>query len=85
MLDDPLTFVESFFNAYPLATKQLLASENSPFFLAISQRAGQKPVPFIPVFDALFEVWFKKVSLIFQVFFINSPDPVACLGLTLGC
>lgn len=60
-LDDPLPFVESFFQAYPLATKQLLASEDSAFFLAISQRQGQKPTPFIPVLDPSFEVWFKKV------------------------
>jgi fatty acid synthase subunit alpha len=60
-LDDPLPFVDTFFKAYPLATEQLLASEDTAFFLAISQRPGQKPVPFIPVLDALFEVWFKKV------------------------
>ncbi|TFK33214.1 fatty acid synthase [Crucibulum laeve] len=62
-LDEPLPFVESFFKAYPLATQQLLAAEDSAFFLAISQRPGQKPVPFIPVLDASFEVWFKKDSL----------------------
>jgi fatty acid synthase subunit beta len=63
-LDDPLPFIESFLKAYPIATRQLLASEDSAFFLAISQRAGQKPVPFIPVLDASFEVWFKKVHLV---------------------
>ncbi|KAJ7019830.1 fatty acid synthase [Mycena alexandri] len=62
-LDDPLPFIESFLKEYPIATRQLLASEDSAFFLAISQRAGQKPVPFIPVLDASFEVWFKKDSL----------------------
>ncbi|KAJ7762020.1 fatty acid synthase [Mycena maculata] len=62
-LDDPLPFIESFLKEYPLATQQLLASEDSAFFLAISQRPGQKPVPFIPVLDASFEVWFKKDSL----------------------
>ena len=60
-LDDPSPFVESFFKEYPIASKQLLASEDSAYFLAISQRPGQKPVPFIPVLDASFEVWFKKV------------------------
>lgn len=60
-LDDPSTFVDTFFQAYPLATEQLLASEDMAYFLAISQRLGQKPVPFIPVLDANFEVWFKKV------------------------
>ncbi|RDB25744.1 Fatty acid synthase subunit alpha [Hypsizygus marmoreus] len=62
-LDEPLPFVETFFKSYPLATEQLLASEDTAYFLAISQRPGQKPVPFIPVLDASFEVWFKKDSL----------------------
>ena len=60
-LDDPLPFVEMFFANYPLAAEQLLAPEDRAYFLAISQRPGQKPVPFIPVLDASFEVWFKKV------------------------
>ncbi|KAE9399788.1 fatty acid synthase [Gymnopus androsaceus JB14] len=62
-LNDPLPCVESFFKTYPLATQQLLSADDSGFFLAISQRRGQKPVPFIPVLDASFEVWFKKDSL----------------------
>ncbi|PCH42040.1 fatty acid synthase [Wolfiporia cocos MD-104 SS10] len=62
-LDKPQEFVESFFSTYPLATEQLLASEDKAYFLAISQRPGQKPVPFIPILDANFEVWFKKDSL----------------------
>lgn len=62
-LDKPQEFVASFFKAYPLATEQILASEDKAFFLAISQRPGQKPVPFIPILDASFEVWFKKDSL----------------------
>ena len=61
-LDDPLPFVKCFFNTYLLAAEQLLAAEDTAYFLAISQRPGQKPVPFIPVLDASFEVWFKKVS-----------------------
>ena len=61
-LDDPSPFIASFFETYPLATEQLLAAEDAAYFLAISQRPGQKPVPFIPVLDASFEVWFKKVS-----------------------
>ena len=61
-LNDPLPFVKSFFETYPLAAGQLLAAEDTAYFLAISQRPGQKPVPFIPVLDASFEVWFKKVS-----------------------
>ncbi len=61
-LDDPIPFVAEFFKAYPLAADQLLAAEDSAYFLAIAQRPGQKPVPFIPVLDTSFEVWFKKVS-----------------------
>ena len=62
-LDDPLPFLETFFKKYPMATEQLLAAEDTAYFLAIAQRPGQKPVPFIPVLDANFEVWFKKVCL----------------------
>ncbi|KAF9007571.1 fatty acid synthase [Cyathus striatus] len=62
-LDDPIPFVENFFKSYPLASSQLLAAEDAAFFLAIAQRPGQKPAPFIPVLDASFEVWFKKDSL----------------------
>ncbi|KZW02887.1 fatty acid synthase [Exidia glandulosa HHB12029] len=62
-LDDPLPFLDTFFKAYPDATEQLLACEDSAYFLAIAQRPGQKPVPFIPILDASFEVWFKKDSL----------------------
>lgn len=60
-LDDPTSFLEKFFAEYPSATEQLLASEDKAYFLTIAQRPGQKPVPFIPVLDANFEVWFKKV------------------------
>ncbi len=62
LLDKPAEFIEQFFKIYPAATEQLLASEDKAYFLAISQRPGQKPAPFIPVLDASFEVWFKKVS-----------------------
>lgn len=85
-LDDPLPFVKTFFQKYPLASQQLLAAEDTAFFLAISQRPGQKPVPFIPVLDASFEVWFKKVSL--PPFRLPSPYSIffrRFTGFTLGC
>ena len=41
--------------------EQLLAAEDMKYFLSIAQSPGQKPAPFIPVLDASFEVWFKKV------------------------
>jgi len=71
-LNDPLPFVKCFFEAYPLAAEQLLAAEDTAYFLAISQRPGQKPVPFIPVLDASFEVWFKKVSSDLRKFHASS-------------
>lgn len=61
-LDNPQAVLESFFSTYLQATEQLLSSEDIAYFLAISQRPGQKPVPFIPVLNADFEVWFKKVG-----------------------
>jgi fatty acid synthase subunit alpha, fungi type len=63
-LDCPSEFIEDFFKMYPLATRQLVSGEDKAYFLAIAQRPGQKPVPFIPILDATFEVWFKKVKLI---------------------
>jgi len=68
-LDDPLPFVEPFFKKYPLATEQLLAAEDAAYFLAIAQRPGQKPAPFIPVLDTNFEVWFKKVCHFHVIFY----------------
>ena len=66
-LDKPQEFIEQFFKTYPAATEQLLAAEDKAYFLAISQRPGQKPVPFIPVLDATFEVWFKKVCSVLPI------------------
>ncbi|KAG8805283.1 3-oxoacyl-[acyl-carrier-protein] synthase [Serendipita sp. 401] len=66
-LDKPEEFVPKFFKTYPAACEQLVASEDAAFFLAISQRPGQKPVPFIPVLDADFGVWFKKVSIALKI------------------
>ncbi|KAG8733585.1 3-oxoacyl-[acyl-carrier-protein] synthase [Ceratobasidium sp. 423] len=62
-LDVPQKLLDEFFNTYPLASEQLLAAEDKAYFLEIAQRHRQKPVPFIPVLDASFEVWFKKDSL----------------------
>ncbi len=69
-LDEPTDFIKKFFAAYPEATSQLLAAEDKAYFLAIAQRVTQKPVPFIPVLDASFEVWFKKVNYHFSLWCI---------------
>jgi fatty acid synthase subunit alpha, fungi type len=78
-LNNPHSFVEDFFAKYPASTTQLLASEDKAYFLAISQRHGQKTVPFIPILDASFEVWFKKVSKVMTQSTSTRHTP-ACLG-----
>jgi len=60
-LGRPHAFVEDFFRKYSAGATQLVSAEDKAYFLAIAQRPGQKPVPFIPILDASFEVWFKKV------------------------
>ncbi|WWD18974.1 hypothetical protein CI109_103431 [Kwoniella shandongensis] len=62
-LDKPFPTLDSFFGSYPRAKSQLVNAEDKAYFLAICQRPGQKPVPFIPILDNTFEVWFKKDSL----------------------
>ena len=62
-LDKPIPTIDAFFESYPRARIQLVAAEDKAFFLTICQRPGQKPVPFIPILDNTFEVWFKKDSL----------------------
>ncbi|KAL9936912.1 hypothetical protein V8E36_004147 [Tilletia maclaganii] len=60
---EPTAFLDCFFAEYADATTVLLAAEDVSFFLALCQRPGQKPVPFIPVLDENFQTWFKKDSL----------------------
>lgn len=62
-LDKPEAALNAFFDNYPRAKTQLVAAEDKSYFLTICQRPGQKPVPFIPILDNNFEVWFKKDSL----------------------
>jgi len=84
-LDQPAAFVDLFFKSYPLASEQLLASEDKSYFMSITQRPGQKPVPFIPVLDASFGVWFKKVSrLCSSVVFVRYADMLPA-GFLVAC
>jgi enoyl reductase-like protein len=48
----PTSVHQVLFEAYLLAAEQLLAAEDTAYFLAISQRPAQKPVPFIPVLES---------------------------------
>ncbi|BFZ59217.1 beta subunit of fatty acid synthetase [Saitoella coloradoensis] len=62
-LNQPFEVVDKFFETYPEAKSQLMNTQDCQHFLTLSQRRGQKPVPFIPILDENFEVWFKKDSL----------------------
>lgn len=63
---DPHAFVEQFFEEYPDGKSLWLAAEDVSYFIAICARPGQKPVPFIPVLDENFPVYFKRDSLWFS-------------------
>lgn len=62
-LDSPFEFTESFLAQFPEAESQLLTSEDVLHVIALCKRPGMKPVPFIPVMDKDFDIWFKKDSL----------------------
>ncbi|BFZ56376.1 beta subunit of fatty acid synthetase [Savitreella phatthalungensis] len=62
-LDDPHANLSPILDAYPACRTQLMSVQDVQHFLILCQRRGQKPVPFIPVLDEQFEVWFKKDSL----------------------
>ncbi|KAJ2472202.1 fatty acid synthase alpha subunit Lsd1 [Coemansia sp. RSA 2322] len=62
-INSPLGTVQAVLDAYPESQTQLLTSEDVQFFINLCMRPGQKPVPFIPVMDKDFHIWFKKDSL----------------------
>jgi fatty acid synthase subunit beta len=62
-LEQPDEAVENVFSAYPDARTQLINQQDVDYFLLLCQNPVQKPVPFVPVLDARFEVFFKKDSL----------------------
>ncbi|OJJ42487.1 hypothetical protein ASPZODRAFT_137287 [Penicilliopsis zonata CBS 506.65] len=62
-LREPVAALEAVFKTLPLAEEQLIGTQDAQFFLHLCQRRGQKPVPFVPVLDDNFEVYFKKDSL----------------------
>ncbi|KAJ2842551.1 fatty acid synthase alpha subunit Lsd1, partial [Coemansia brasiliensis] len=61
--EEPYKQVQTIIDAYPDCQTQLLASEDVQFFINLCMRPGQKPVPFIPLMDKDFHIWFKKDSL----------------------
>lgn len=60
---NPSAALDTFFEAYPQSSRQILQTEDGLHFLALCRRRGQKPVPFVPVLDPELEFWFKKDSL----------------------
>jgi fatty acid synthase subunit beta len=61
--DEPFEALRNLAHAYQESKTQLINQEDRDYFLMLCRRQGQKPVPFIPVFDDKFETWFKKDSL----------------------
>ncbi|KAH3679792.1 hypothetical protein WICPIJ_008526 [Wickerhamomyces pijperi] len=62
-LEKPDEAVEKVFVAYPASKSQLVNQQDVDYFLSLCQNPSQKPVPFVPVLDSRFEVYFKKDSL----------------------
>ncbi|KAJ1867757.1 fatty acid synthase alpha subunit Lsd1, partial [Coemansia sp. RSA 990] len=57
---DPLDMAAFVAKQYPEAATQLLASEDVQFFISMCKQRGQKPPPFVPVFDNDFGVLLLK-------------------------
>ncbi|PIA13919.1 hypothetical protein COEREDRAFT_10860 [Coemansia reversa NRRL 1564] len=62
-INSPQKQIAAILDAYPECRSQLLTSEDIQFFINLCMRPGQKPVPFIPLMDKDFHIWFKKDSL----------------------
>lgn len=62
--DNPQALIDFFFVEYPAAKESWLAAEDVAYFLAICQRPGQKPVPFIPVLDDTFQTCEHDLELV---------------------
>lgn len=62
-LENPDEAIETVFAAYPGAKTQLINQQDIDYFLTLCTNPVQKPVPFVPVLDSRFEVFFKKDSL----------------------
>lgn len=62
-LADPREQLRVFAATLPEADQHLLSLEDTDFFVDLCGMRGRKPVPFIPILDADFPVWFKKDPL----------------------
>ena len=63
LLADPHIATQLCLKAFPLIRDQLMTPQDVSYFLQLCQRRDQKPVPFIPILDDHFQVYFKKDSL----------------------
>lgn len=77
-LDEPFKMLEQIAEAYPEAKNQIINAQDKDYFLMLSRRPTQKPVPFVPVLDDNFEWYFKKDSL------WQSEDLAAVVGEDVG-
>jgi len=59
----PLQIVKLLHSVYPGIRDHLISSQDIHYFLQLTLRKGQKPVPFIPVLDENFQTYFKKDTL----------------------
>lgn len=63
ILDTPQMALDAVFNAYPAAKEQYLNAQDVDHFINMCLNPLQKPVPFVPILDDRFEIFFKKDSL----------------------
>lgn len=80
---DPASFVENFITAFPDTRDVLLSAEDVAYFIVLCNRVTQKPVPFVPLLDENFALYFKKDSLSYSEdldsVFDRDPERVAIL------
>ncbi|EAW11677.1 putative fatty acid synthase subunit beta [Aspergillus clavatus NRRL 1] len=62
-LDEPEKFQAHLFARYPQAKIDVITAADAEYFILLSRRRGQKPVPYIVALDEDLEFWFKKDSL----------------------
>jgi fatty acid synthase subunit beta len=62
-LADPREQLKVLAATIPESDRHLLSLEDADYFVDLCGKRGRKPVPFIPVLDAEFPVWFKKDPL----------------------
>lgn len=60
---DPREQLQVLAATLPEADLHLLSLEDADYFVDLCGKRGRKPVPFIPIMDADFPVWFKKDPL----------------------